>query len=505
MSVLFTFSSIAGIGLMAAGYVGHTDPADGIAPNSARLKAQSTCSAQTCDYRYEWTTCQWVFLTLECAPYDSMRSLEKKNVRPLGTKAYRLAEWVTDLTPQTMYRYRVCGKASDSSDFTCGPELEFTTAASGQPNSPLYNQQGAVAAGTMSHPVGANQGRDVGNAVVFRDHALYYFGDTWGNGWWRTSTAAYGTRRWFSGDFPPLDDAKVTDQHFQNGIPKQFVVYTDREPEFVFNQDLKKDERYYHWPTSNFIRPTAGGDEALLFWTRGGFEGGIHKAGTYLDRVRPGDSTTRGADGRVLMWAQGQADGYQPLDIEQDGFRFFISCKAVPPGWSTRCFLARVSPGSATNPAAYRYYNESTNTWDANQISLLCHDKECPSHIKGGLFEGPPYMGYHPSITWNPYLGKYLSVAGTGSGVELRIADQITGPWSQPTSVPGTPEGRYGFLPKTAKEGLDNYHAREHLHLRSPDARTIVVSYFHAAEVNSPDNRAVKLVKIELEKTMQRP
>jgi hypothetical protein len=43
-------------------------------------------------------------------------------------------------------------------------------------------------------------------------------------------------------------------------------------------------------------------------------------------------------------------------------------------------------------------------------------------------------------------------------------------------------------------------NAREHLQLRSADAKTIVVSYFHAAEANTPENRAVKLVKIELEK-----
>jgi hypothetical protein len=57
-----------------------------------------------------------------------------------------------------------------------------------------FLQPGAEAAGAMSHPVGANQGRDVGNAVVFRDRVLYYFGDTWGPGWWRTSTASYGQR-----------------------------------------------------------------------------------------------------------------------------------------------------------------------------------------------------------------------------------------------------------------------------------------------------------------------
>jgi hypothetical protein len=55
-------------------------------------------------------------------------------------------------------------------------------------------------------------------------------------------------------------------------------------------------------------------------------------------------------------------------------------------------------------------------------------------------------------------------------------------------------------LTRTAAKGLDNYHAREHLHLRSADAKTIMVSYFHAAEPESPDNRAVKLVRIELQR-----
>lgn len=483
------------------GCTGDSDPPDRIAASSARLKGHGTCHAGTCDWYFEWTTCTRPFLEPVCAPYAPERRRTYTNVTAPSTETeYRLSELVSGLLPTTWYRARICGRATGEPEYNCSSERDFTTAAAGQPSSPMYNEQAAKAAGAMSHPVGANQGRDVGNAVAFRDRALYYFGDTWGPGWWRTSSASYGQRGWYSGDFPALRDATVN-EHYENGVPKQFVPYTASEPEYVYSAALGRDEHYYHWPSSNFVRTTAAGEEALVYWSRGGFEGGTHNAGMFVDRVRSGDTTTQGASGRWKLWPKGVADGYLPLDIEEGGQRYFIACKKMPGDWApARCFLGRVAPANATNAAAYRYFNQASGAWQAAQVSWGCNDQSCPDNVRGGLFEASPYMSYQPSITWNPYLGKYLSVAGTGGGVELRVADRITGPWSRPTDVPASADGRYGFLPRTAAEGLDNYHAREHLQLRSPDAKTIVVSYFHAAEVNTPENRAVKLVKIELEK-----
>lgn len=479
--------------------VGDTDPPDLIQATSTRLKAHGTCVEGTCDYYFEWTPCTRPFFDLVCEAYSPARRRERRGVTaPSTSTEYALVESIAGLTANTTYRYRACGKGASEAVYNCGAEYDFTTGRAQQPASPMYDALAIESAGSMSHPIGAFEGRDVGNAVVFRNSALYYFGDTWGPGFWRTSTASYGQRTPFTGDFPPLADANRSSGHYDaSGFPKQFIPYRTTEPEFVFNSALDADERYYHWPTSNFVRATASGDEALVYFSRGGFDGGTHNAGMYVDAIREGETTTR-ASTRRLLWRRGAADFYIPLDIAEGGQRYFISCKTH--GYAARCFLGRVAPASATDPAAYRYYNEANASWQAAQVSRGCTNDACPDSAKGGLFDASPYMSYHPSITWNPYLGKYLSVAGTGGGVELRVAARITGPWSQPTSVPDTAEGRYGFLTRTAVEGLDNYHAREQLHLRSADARTIVVSYFHAAETGTGDNRAVKLVKVELQK-----
>jgi hypothetical protein len=483
--------------LFAAACVGDTDPADQIAATSARVKSHGTCTTGTCDWYFEWTPCTRPFFDLLCEPYGVERRRQHTGVTvPSTSTQYPVNELLTGLSPRTHYRFRACAKGSSETEYRCGTEYDFVTGTASQPTSPMYDALAVDAAGAMSHPEGAHQGRDVGNAVVFRDRALYYFGDTAGPGYWRTSTAAYGQRTWFTGDFPPLADASRNSAHFDaSGAPKQFIPYTATEPEFVWNEALDKNERYYHWPSASFVRATPTGEEGLVFFGRGGFNDGAHGAGMYVDTIRSGDTTTR-AGSRRLLWPRGVADGYRPLDIEEGGQRYFIACKTY--GFAARCFLARVPPAQATDAAAYRYYDQASGNWQATQVSLGCVRDGCPESVRGGLFDASPYMSYHPSITWNPYLGKYLSVAGTGGGVELRVADRITGPWSQPSSVPDTADGRYGFLTRTAAEGLDNYHAREHLHLRSPDTRTIVVSYLHAAEGNSPENRAVKLVKIEL-------
>jgi len=492
-----TLTTAVAVGLTLVACVGDTDPADRITASAARLKSHGTCVAGTCDYYFEWTPCTRPFFDLVCEPYSTARRHKHLGVTaPSTTTEYPLTESITGLAPSTHYRFRACGKGSAEAKYQCATEWDFTTGVAQQLASPMYNALAAKPAGTMSHPVGAFQGRDVGNAVVFRNSALYYFGDTWGPGFWRTSTAAYGARQSFTGDFPPLADATRPGPHYDSsGYPKQFVPYTTSEPEFVYNEELGANERYYHWPTANFVRATSSGDEALVFFSRAGFEGGTQGAGFFVDAVREGDTTTR-ANTRRLLWPRGTADAYLPLDIEEGGLRYFITCKTH--GFAARCFLARVAPANATDPAAYRYYDQATNDWPETQVSRGCDDSACPDSVQGGLFDASPYMSYHPSITHNPYLGKYLSVAGTGGGIELRVADRITGPWSQPTSVPDTTDGRYGFVTRTAAEGLDNYHAREQLHLRSPDAKTIMVSYFHAAEPESADNRAVKLVRIEL-------
>ena len=43
---------------------------------------------------------------------------------------------------------------------------------------------------------------------------------------------------------------------------------------------------------------------------------------------------------------------------------------------------------------------------------------------------------------------------------------------------------------------MPNYHARENVHLRSADGRTLVLSYLHAVDEGAA-NRAIKLVRCD--------
>ena len=312
---------------------------------------------------------------------------------------------------------------------------------------------------------------------------------------WRTSTAAHGPAGPFDGDYPALDDAAAPSEHLDgNGAPAQFVPYTAGEPELVQVGD--RTDHYFHWPIHGFTRSVGGAEEALIFFSRGVFFGEAPSV-TYVDVLRGGVSTTGAADRRV-MWdptATG-GDRYFPLDVEEDGLRYFACGKRNNGGFTSRLFLARVAPDQATDPAAYRYWNPATATWQAEQISPACTPDACPVE---GVIEMSPFADYHTSVSWNPFLEQYLLVAGNGGGATIHVADALTGPWSPGTDLPATADGAYGFLTATATEGLPNYHAREAVSLRSGDGRTVVLSYLHATP-EGPEDRGIKLVRLALER-----
>ncbi len=484
------------LALIMVSCVGNTDPADNITATSARLKAHGTCSTGKCSFYFELGKCTLVFGGSPVCNYTARQSWTNVVV-PAGVE-YPIAHRATGLEPGSRYRFRICGKEDSEVNYTCGTPREFDTGRSeAAPPSVKYARGSIQKAGYLSHAANSTQGRDVGAAVKLGGRLVWFFGDVAltvagedGRNW-RTSTAAQGPAGFFRGNYPALDDATASSEHHDaNGAPKQFVPYTGTEPEFIGSQ------WYYHWPISGFTRTINGQEEALIFFSRGVF----HSEGpqvTYVDKL-VGGVQTAGTTGRFKMWDQAQSHGdrYFPVDVEEGGYRYFVSSKRTASGFVSRLFLARVPPLQATDPRAYRYWNAATRRWQTDQISTACLLDSCPVE---GMIEVNPFGDYNTSISYNPYLKQYLLVAGNGTGAELYVANNLTGPWSAGTTIPATEAGDYGFLDPTATKGLPNYHARENVHLRSSDGKTIVLTYLHAVDAGLA-NRAIKLLKLSLER-----
>jgi hypothetical protein len=485
--------------LIITAFAGVADLADGVTASGARLSGRATCEEAACDVVLEWGPCALSGVELVCTYQDRMRWDGVAG-------AMEIAHQADGLEPGRRYRFRVCGKPAGRPDeeLVCGAERDFDTGVDrGAPPSPRVRAGSIARAGSLSHAQGSHQGRDVGAAIELGGRLLWFFGDTAltvtaadGSNW-RTSTAAHGPTGPLEGDYPPLDDAAAPSEHLDgNGAPAQFVPYTAAEPELV---DAGGETlHYYHWPIYGFTRAAGGGEEALVFFSRGVFFGDAPSA-TYVDIVRDGGVQTSGAADRRLLWnpAVAEVDRYFPIDVEESGFRYFVAGKRSNGGYTSRLFLARVPPEEATDPAAYRYWNPATGEWQAEQVSPPCGPDACTAE---GIIEVSAFADYHTSISWNPYLEKYLLVAGNGLGAALHVADALTGPWSAGTVLPATDDGAYGFLTPTATQGLPNYHARETVQLRSADGRTVVLSYLHAVD-EGPGDRAVKLFRL----TMERP
>ncbi|HEY6558021.1 MAG TPA: hypothetical protein VI072_12140 [Polyangiaceae bacterium] len=484
------------LGLLVLGCVGDTDPADSITATSARLKARGSCSTGTCDFYFEWGKCTRPIWDLVCN-YTARQAWN--DIAVPANVNLPITHDVTGLEPGTTYVFRICGKEANQPDnaYACGTARHFVTGTNpAAPRSPRYAAASTGKAGALTHALNSRQGRDVGASVLLGGRLVWFFGDTAltvrgvdGRAW-RTSTAAHGPAGPFAGNYPALDDATAPSEHLDaNRAAKQFVVYTASEPEFV------GDRHFYHWPKYGITRTVGGREEALIFFSRGAFDGQTPSVG-YVDVTRDGVQTTGSAE-RVKLWDPAGANGdqYWPVDVEEGGYRYFATAKNIN-GFSARVFLARVPPLEATNPSAYRFWNVATRTWQAQQVSTACVKNACtvPGTIDISLFGS-----YHTSITRNPYLNQYVLVSGTGSGAMIYVANALTGPWSAGTNIPSTQGGTYGFIDSTATEGLPNYHARENVHLRSADGRTLILSYLHAVD-EGPANRGVKLVRLTLER-----
>lgn len=146
--------------------------------------------------------------------------------------------------------------------------------------------------------------------------------------------------------------------------------------------------------------------------------------------------------------------------------------------WTTDTVLARVPRGAMESPASYQY-------WEPGDAGTL-------GRWRGGLWDGengswePAVTGMAPlwrqpgthngvEVAYNEYLGRWLAVYTTGfmTSVNVRAADELTGPWDGPEAVlVNCPT----FHPPP-QQGWVCYTGAQHEFYARDGGRTIYVSY----------------------------
>jgi len=112
----------------------------------------------------------------------------------------------------------------------------------------------------------------------------------------------------------------------------------------------------------------------------------------------------------------------QPYD-ESDEFLYLLS---TPSGRFGSCYLSRVSPTDLLNISAYSYFSGISST----DIATWSNDMPDAEPV----FPSP--VG-EVSVMWNEYLGKWTAfyLDSVLLSIVLRTADNLWGPWSDPTTI----------------------------------------------------------------------
>jgi len=171
-----------------------------------------------------------------------------------------------------------------------------------------------------------------------------------------------------------------------------------------------------------------------------------------LDR-ETGESIRVRREGEWCLWNAGSEDLHFGVQVlrERDDIYVFASVRR-----DVVCdaYLARVKASEITDPTAYEYLESPRPTWS--------RDREAAVSL------GPSSGDY--SVSFNPYLGKYLMVYvdGFDKTLKLRTADRLHGSYSAPVTIVAVPH-------EPASELI--YLGFEHPRFRERDGETIYVSY----------------------------
>jgi len=302
--------------------------------------------------------------------------------------------------------------------------------------------------------------RDLGTSVAQGLLVLWIFGDTFGPGLFRWTTADYGFALQAPGSIQTLANNVGTD-----GFPEEFVV-----PRLPEDPD---GTRYPMWPDS--VLPHFNGSDFIVYYQKVRHQTNPNRftaQGAYVADV-PNQSRTlnRGSGNEVQLWTgAGMTSGNCISPFDGHIYLFTTSTDNAGPKTTAATLhhkCARVPWDQYKVPASYRYWNGTTWVADEGAASNI--------QLGGTGFDRLGGMG-GLTVSWNAYLNKYVMVH-TGADVPssdlcIRTADAPQGPWSRPTKL--------SIPPATASDEWGVYTGREHAWAQEDNGRVIWCTYHRA-------------------------
>jgi hypothetical protein len=297
--------------------------------------------------------------------------------------------------------------------------------------------------GTLSRPATVLT-RDGGSTALIGGRLLWFFGDTLlkqpaaDGASYRSNTAAWS---------PTGSPAALQEPLDAHSAPSQFIPFTTDEEAYNLSKHDPND-RVAIWPGSLVTTQDGAG---LVFYVKLMVKGYLKYdlLGTGLARLADGQDAATRAPGLLF-------NAPEPAFSEAfvDGDLLYLYGTSLTPGTNGQMAVACVPLAQADSRPAYRFWNGQAWVVDVSQSTSVF------SGIPGSL-----------SVSFNPYLGKYLSVhsQALSNRVVFQVAGAPQGPWSPPVAL------LTGEIPAS---GTVDYAGREHPELASGSGRTIVVSYY---------------------------
>lgn len=337
---------------------------------------------------------------------------------------------------------------------------------SGAPDAPVQHPlviEAVEDLGVLPLPSAVTVGRDGGQSGMLGGKVLWTFGDTFlsAHNPIDNSSVLSATGGWST----VADPLALVEPVDANGFPAQLIPYTTTE---IAANQADPLNGWALWPGS--MIDTGTGEGVVIFQRIKRTDGsGFASQGTGTARIAV-DATVATRAPEDLFAPPERL--FMPHAVI-DGNVYAWACESV--GFlDVGCRIARAPVASADLRSAYEFYDGNQWQPDAAAAAIVI------DHVAGG-----------PTLSWNPYLGRYLAVTGgvLSSTVMLRTADRIEGPWSDPVMIEA---GTTGILAPTAANSY-NYIIIEHPELRSADGRSIEISY---SRPTGPFRGDVRLARI---------
>jgi len=306
--------------------------------------------------------------------------------------------------------------------------------------------------------------RDGAESALVGDRIFWIFGDTLfpdaaeDGSHLRTNSSA-----WSRPSLPTRLHTPVDANH----TPLQLIPFDDVENSYNSLAN-KPDDRIALWPTAVLGRPDGS---AVVLYSQvkispGALNFSFQNFG--LATVAPG-SETAVRDPTPILGAPEPSFWSGP--VERDGFVYLYGCDKIE-GVRFGCRVARVPSDDLHDRSAWEFWDGSEWTSDLGRAVFAM---EGPN---GGL-----------SVSWNPWLGRFLAVymPGYTNEVVFRTADRPEGPWSAPVVA---------FRGAEPAAGAVNYGAFEHPELSTDGGRSLVVTYFHPL---GPLQGEIRVVRVRLD------